>query len=362
MIPAFLRRLFSAPRYLSLPAAGVDISDRSIKFVELHRHTHGVRIAHYGKQALPDEVVQGGKVLNAQRLVDELIVMKAELGTSFVNVALPEEQAYLFSTTVPKMKADEIRDSLSLQMERFVPIPLQDVIFDFDVVSIQNGTFEVQVVAIDKKTVYSYLDVFTKAGLQVVLFELEPQSTARALLPKEHDETIMVVDFGDTHTGISVIENGYVLFTTTSDITGLRYEAAIGKALKVDREEANQLKRKHGVLEHADMQAVHEELISLTSLLAKELQKTVQYWQAQQAKERRSKNTMISRLYFCGGNAHMPGLLPELQDAITVPVEKGDPWTRIRDTHNAYVPVITPDIALSYTGAVGLAIAGLDHD
>ncbi len=362
MLPATLRRVFSVPRYLSMPAAGIDISDQSIKFVEITRTPYGVRIKNHGQQDLEKETVTLGQITNPQRLSDELSVVKNKLSTSFVNVSLPEEQAYLFNTTVPRMKADAIRDSLSLQMERFVPIPLKDVIFDFDVVSTVGDMFEVQVVVIDRKTVFSYLDVFQKAGLRVVMFEIEPQSTARALLPANHKGAVVVVDLGETHTGVSVVADGYVLFTAASEVTGARIENLIINALKVDKKEARRLKEKHGILKHPEMGPAYEFLIQISDELSKDIQKTVQYWQTQQTRQGNRVGGAISRVLFCGGHALMPGLLPHLQSAIPIPIERGDPWVRLRFLDNQYVPLISPTESLAYASAIGLAVAGIKHD
>lgn len=362
MLPATLRRVFSVPRYLSMPAAGIDISDQSIKFVEIIRAPYGVRIKSHGQQGLAKDVVTLGQITNQQRLADELAVVREKLTTSFVNVSLPEEQAYLFSTTVPRMKADAIRDSLSLQMERFVPIPLKDVIFDFDVVSVVGDMFEVQVVVIDRKTVFSYLDVFEKAGLRVAMFEIEPQSTARALLPAAHKGAVVVVDLGDTHTGVSVVADGYVLFTAASEVTGARIENLIVNMLKVDKIEARRRKEKHGILKHPEMEGVYKFLIEAVDELARDVQKTVQYWQTQQTRQGNRVGGTISRILFCGGHALMPGLLPHLQAIVPVPIERGDPWVRLRFLDNQYVPLISPAESLAYASAIGLAVAGIEHD
>lgn len=359
MISRSLKRAFSVPSYISLPAAGVDVSDRSIKFVELKRTSRGTRVRHHGHIPLVSGVVGGGQIKNSKTLVEELLKIKEQMNTSFVNVSLPEEQAYLFSTNIPKMKAEDIRDSLSLQMERFVPISLDEAIFDFNVVSVGKNSLEVQVVVIDKKTVDSYMSVFSDAGFQVVLFEIESQSVARSILPKDHKSTAMIVDLGDTRTGLSVVENGHVLFTTVSDITGSSYEKVFQDTLKVDQAEANRLKAKHGILEHVDTEKAKNSLLEITNSLSKDIQKTVQYWQSKHSRKSKGSGGFISNIYVCGGNANMPGLLSLLRDSSSVLVKNGDPWGRISGEGNQYVPAIEPEDSLGYCSALGLAIAGV---
>lgn len=358
----FFGRVFSVPRGLTLPAVGIDVSDTGIKYIAFKTSPKGMRVVDHAMTPLEAGVVQGGAIMNAQALVDQLRVIRKKTKRQFANVSLPEEQAYLFSTSLPIMKPDAIRDSLSLQMERYVPIPVQDIIFDFDVVQVTEESMEIQVVAIDRKTVHAYLDVFEQAGFIVSLFELEPQSIARALLDKQQNETVMLVDFGDSHTGISVVENGYVLFTTNVEVTGNQIVQLISQKLKLSLEEAHTIKNTYGLLEHDKNEAVIEELRALMQSFAKDIQKAVQYWYTKNTTNKKGATDSVSKIYFCGGNAHLPGLFPYLQEAVVLPIEKGDPWARLYRNGGVYVPRVPPDQVLSYSSAIGLALATMHHD
>lgn len=358
----FFGRVFSVPRALSMPAVGIDVSDTGIKHIAFRTSPKGMRVVDHAMTPLESGVVQGGAIMNPQALIDQLRLIRKKTKRRFANVSLPEEQAYLFSTSLPTMKPDAIRDSLSLQMERYVPIPVQDIIFDFDVVSVSADAMEVQVVAIDRKTVHSYLDVFEQAGFMVSLFELEPQSIARALLDKQQTETVMLVDFGDSHTGISVVENGYVLFTTNVEVTGNQVVQLIARKLGIPLEEAHTIKNTYGLLEHEKNEAVIEDLRSLMQNFAKEIQKAVQYWYTKNTTSKTGTAASVGKIYFCGGNAHLPGLFPYLQEAVVLPIEKGDPWARLYKNGGVYVPRVPADQVLSYASAIGLALATINHD
>ncbi len=350
------------PGYLSMPAVGVDVSDTGIKYIVLKQGPKGIRVTDYAMTPLPVGVVSGGEIINTQVLIDQLRLVQKNTKRNFVNVSLPEEQAYLFSASLPKMKPEDIRDSLSLQMERYVPIPVQDIIFDFDVVSVDQESMQVQVVAIDRNTVHSYLDVFEQAGFVVSMFELEPQSIARALLSKNQNETVMLVDFGDSHTSISVVENGYVLFTTNAEVSGNTLAELLSKKLSISIEDAHTIKNTHGLLESDKNEDAIEELRELMKGFAKDIQKAVQYWYTKNSKTKSGSAGSVNKVYFCGGNAHLPGLFPYLQEAVVLPIEKGDPWRRIYRGGGVYVPRVPPDQVLSYTSAIGLALATMKHD
>ena len=359
---SLMGRLFSVPRYLSMPAVGINISDQSIKYVAMRATAHGLRIDSHGQADLDEGVVRGGVITNLQGLVDQLKHIRKSSKRAFANVSLPEQQAYLFSTQLPLMKAEEIRDSLSLQMERFVPIPVQDVIFDFDVIQISPNGMQVQVVAIDRQIVHNYLDACEQAGFSVSLFEIEPQSVARALLGADQKETAMVVDFGDSHTGISVVEHGHVLFTSLIETNGNQIAQLIARRLKISPDKAHALKNTYGLLSHEKTETIRPDLELMMQSFAKDIQKAVQYWYTKNTGGRGQSSSAVSKIYFCGGNSHMPGLIPYLQAAVVLPIEKGDPWRQMYASKGAYVPRIAPDRVLSYTSAIGLALATLDHD
>lgn len=156
--------------------------------------------------------------------------MHKTIKRTFVCVSLPEEQVYIFNVTIPSMKSSDVRNAIMLQLEDHVPIATIDAVFDYDLFIQTDTEMTFQVAVISLQTVIdSYFTLFEGTGFTPLSFELEAQSIARAIVPEEDKRAFMVIDFGETRTGISVVYKGLVLFTSTIDVGGHNLTEAVMK-------------------------------------------------------------------------------------------------------------------------------------
>ncbi|MEK7120593.1 MAG: pilus assembly protein PilM, partial [Patescibacteria group bacterium] len=116
------------PKFLEVPAVGVDISDGSIKFLELMRRKNRFEVGHFGEKFLKDGLVSKGEIKDRQGLVSVLKDIKKETGITSANVSLPEEKAFLFKVNVPNADDESVRTNLSFQIEKKVPISLAEAV------------------------------------------------------------------------------------------------------------------------------------------------------------------------------------------------------------------------------------------
>jgi Tfp pilus assembly PilM family ATPase len=184
-----------------MPASGIDISDQSLRYLELEKTKQGLHIKRYGSQGFPEGLVVEGKIENTAGLIVELQKLKEETGIDFVRVSLPEEQAYLFQTVVPVLdEKQNLRSMIEFQLEEHVPIPSEGAVFDYEIIKrLENGEIEVNVAVYGTDVIAAYLEVLKGARLTPLSFEVESQAIARAVLPQRDMGTYMLVDFGYWH-------------------------------------------------------------------------------------------------------------------------------------------------------------------
>src|SRR3989344_1844319 len=68
MIGDKLKKIIPPPAYLKMSAIGFDISDRSIKYVELAKKGDFFELARFGRTVLPEGLLQSGEIKNAPEL------------------------------------------------------------------------------------------------------------------------------------------------------------------------------------------------------------------------------------------------------------------------------------------------------
>jgi Tfp pilus assembly PilM family ATPase len=174
-------------------------------------------------------------------LEEILLKLRNEVGLKSVRVSLLEEQVYLFKLKLEKLGLVNVRESIELALEEHVPLKAEDAIFDYELLSQEGDSLELQVAVIPKNIIESYLSIFKNSKIKVQSFELEAQAISRAVVTKGDPETYMIVDFGAKRTGIFIISHGVVMFTSTLDVGGVMLDGMIEKNFNISFEEADPL-------------------------------------------------------------------------------------------------------------------------
>lgn len=353
-------RFFPTPALLSAPSFGLDISDESMKFMELLLTRDGIQAGRHGERTIPKGVIESGKIENTKKMEEILIALRQEEGVHSVRVSLPEQQVYLYQFSLDKDGVKSVRESIELSLEEHIPVPAEDAIFDYEVIS-ENGTsLEVQVAAISKNVIETYLNVFKNADVFVQSFELEAQAIFRAVVKRGDKDAYMIIDFGEKRTGIFIVSDGVVMFTSTLDIGGVDLNTMLQKTFNVSYEEANRLKMEYGLQRNMDNKEIFPVLLNSVSILRDEVAKHFVYWHTHKD-EGGKENKPIKKIILCGGDSNLIGLSEYLSTSMKVPVEMANVWVNT-DFAKHYVPTMSFKRALSFAASIGLALSNFDKN
>ncbi len=360
---AFLDKLlsvFPVPAYLSMPAVGLDISDRSIKFIELTGEPGAMRVKRHGTKEIPEGIIVGGTIARREGLVAVLTELRTEQHMHFVRASLPEEPAYIFTTQVPDVSHEEVRSLLQFKLEENVPISPAEAVIDFDVLTstmAPSGERPVTVSVFPEKLATEYTNFLKGAGLSPLSLEIEAQAIARAVVPKGYADTCIVVDIGRTRSGVSIVSNGLVRFTTTVDIGGDALGAVLAKELSgAAEEEIVRIKNQEG-LRYEGNEAIAAAFKQFSRSLRNEIERYYIYWHTHlKAKESKYlQHQTITRVFLTGGNANVAGLEDYLSRELFLTVERANVWVNVAG-FDAHVPPISFEDSLGYAPAIGLAL------
>jgi type IV pilus assembly protein PilM len=360
MSSTVLSKFFPPPRYLVMPAAGLDISDQSIKWFGVLPGRQWPQVVGWGEAAVPVGLLESGKIRNPSELVNILRELKEKMGFTYVTASLPEEQTYLFRLSLPLMDESELRESIELQLEEHVPLRPQEAVFDFEIVSRPDKThsqYEVAVSVMPRAMLEEYIKIMASAGLEVKALEIEGHSLARALLPHGDQSTVLIVDIGKVRTGFSIISKGTLLYTSTLDnIGGEDITASIQKNLNLSREEAERLKVAKGVANTTGDRELFFALVPVLSTLKDEIARVDSYWR-EHPDEGGLSRPPVEAVILSGGQSSLPGLIDYMRGNLSVPVSIGNPWVNIVPPSS--VPPVEFQQSLRFTTAVGLALRNL---
>ena len=352
--------LFPPPKFLSMPAVGLDISDSSLKLVEFQQGIGGIHLKRWAKADLPKGVLSGGKIQDMKALTDTLATFRAQEGFTFAHVSLPEQQAYFFKTEVPHdIKASRIRQVLEFKLESNVPIPLKDAIFDYDLLpgKKEGGTIDVGVTVYPTDAVEKLTAALTQAGIVPLSFEIEAQAIERAVIPTHDQGVHMVIDFGETRTGIAIVRDSMLVFTSTLEVRGRELTRAIMDDLKVDEASAEIFKNEKGIVRNSGNADLSAHLMHTVTLLKEEIERHHAYWESRN-RDGGSEEGAIQSIILCGGNANLAGLPEYLTESLQVPAVRANVWQNVF-SFDEKVPEIDFAHSLSFSTAVGLALRAL---
>lgn len=337
-----------------MPAVGLDISDAAMRFVELVEKRKGFVIGRFGDLAIPRGVIESGEVKKADALREIFKDIKKNHNLEFVSVSLPEEKAYLFELKLSQMRNSDIRGAIELVLEEQVPMSANEALFDYYIIKEDESSINVSVSVVARSLVDGYLEALSGTGITPIAFEVEAHSVARSIIPEGDKGTFMTVDFGRTRTGIAIISEGVVRFTSTVQVGGGSLTDVIAKNLKVSYDEAEKLKHEQGISGGKANEEISFAMMSTISILRDEISRHQDYWQ-EHSDDYGKKRPEIQKIYLCGGDSNLAGFTSYLASGLKCPVELANTMINVNNL-DEYIPEISFNDSLRYATALGLSL------
>ncbi len=354
-------KFFPVPKYMEMHAMGFDLSEVSIRFAELVPRGSGLDLGNYGEYPLPPGTLSLGRVQNPDAFRDILRKVKKEHRVNFARISLPESYAYHVEMEIAKVKKKELRESIELQLEEYVPLKAAEVFFDYDIAKIapqRSDSLTAIVSVIPKDIALSYIDVFASAGITIISMDVDANAVARAVIPEGDPDTFMIVDLGRVKTGVYVASRGFVRFSSEIEIGGKTVVSAIEKNVGCSTEEAQALKEScygENFSEETMSEAVKKSLVAVFSDLVEEINKHFVYWHTHKDKNGAGRER-IEKVILTGTESVLVGFQDYLAGGLHASVDLANVWTNVF-SFDEHIPKIGYHESLRFSTAIGLALA-----
>lgn len=365
MSDTFFTRLarveLAPPRYLSLPAAGIDISTSGIKAAILTERLAGIELIGFDEQLLPMGSVTGGEITDPVVVARAIADMAKKNHITFANIALSESRSYLFEASLEGnhlgATSKALRALTEQHLDEYVPLPPADVAFDVAVVRATETETSVVGVGFARRVIEESLATLDEAGIITRAIESETFSMARALMPKASTETALIIDIGKTTTKLIVVTGQIPRFATTLDIGGDALTQAVMKHFGVSEEDAKKVKAEKGLVSKDGQDEYMTTMLSTVSAIREEIMRRLEYWQGRA--QAGSPNEPVTRAILTGGNATVRGLPEYFETALKIPVGLGDVFINLA-SRDVWLPPLEYTESLAYATAIGLALRNFD--
>lgn len=345
-----------------MKAFGLDLSDQSLKLIELKKEGPNIELANFCDLVLPEGAIVKGRIVKEDVLVASVkeSILKAKKGRikgRFVVACVPEFESFVRIIRLPNLPEEELSQAVKWEAEQHIPLSSSEVYLDWQKVGQDRNDLEILVAAAAKKLVDAYVNVLKKAGLIPLAIEVESAATVRGLIREEDDSCYLLVDLGRARTSLIIYDHKTLQFTSAVEPFGQSFSEKISKDLGIDFNKGESLKKTYGLARESKGvgSRIYHSLLPLVQDLSREIETAGQFYQ-----DHFPRGQKINKIILCGGGAKLKGIVPELKIILKQEVVLGNPWVNILKLEHRYLPEITRKESLGYATAIGLALRGLE--
>lgn len=279
------------------------------------------------------------------------LLQETQIRQKRVVVSVPESRVYSQVMELPNMSDAELSSAIRWEAEQFVPIPVEEVELDYQVVSrpLKGSTkdkLKVYFVAGPKKYLHAVADFLVEVGLEPVAIESTMVPVSRLVTKETYPGANLVVHLGASSTDYSIVDDGSLMFTYSTPSGGVAITRAIAQAFSLPLVQAEQYKRTYG-LEAAQLEGkVRQAILVVFNSYLDEMKKAMEYYATNNQKN-------ITRIILSGGGAYMPDIINYLTSTLQgVEVLLLDPMVNV-----VPIPkVVVPQEKVVFSVAMGLAM------
>lgn len=332
---------------------GIDFGTHSVKAVELGAiSTTNPRLINLGSQMTPKGVVNSEDRADQKKLADVLKKLFDASGFKINKavMALPEFSVFTRFLELPGVKEEELKDTVYYEAKQYIPLPLSEVQLDYVPIGFntEKNAPRVLVVAAARKVIDIYVNIAVEANLDLVAIETESVAIGRAMYKSTGKKDLVLLDFGANSTDMSIISEGYLVFSQSIAIGSDSLTQAIINKFNFEYNRAEEFKRNYGVVPDVLEGKIMKVLSPIMDSIMVEVRRGVEFYKS------RTLSIAPAEYILSGDGALLPGLKEYIAKSLNVNTTLAMPWNNI---------VIDPkfkDIAMkgaaSYSVAIGLAL------
>ncbi|MFH1402174.1 MAG: pilus assembly protein PilM [Patescibacteria group bacterium] len=370
---------------------GVDIGGSAIKVVQLKKEKGVAVLETYGELSLgPTAGVEAGRATN---LTDKQIsvalmnlIQESRVNISNCGASIPVSSSLVFDMEIPKIPSEQLKKIVPIEVRRYIPVPISEVMLDWRIIpedefveetddvadtrlateeknnpnilyepkkeeQKKRGKLKIFVVAIHKNAVEKYQSIIKNAQLNLNFLEIEIFSTIRSVV--DHNiGTVAILDIGAGVTKMYIVEYGIVKDSHIISKGSQDISLAIARATGISIKEAEEKKRKIGLVGEDVNDKVISDIVSVNlKYILVEANKVLRQYQS-------DNNKNISELIFTGGGAVVNGLPPFASSVLEINSSVANPFNKIKTP--AFLDDVLKEIGPEFAVAVGLALRGLE--
>jgi type IV pilus assembly protein PilM len=314
--------------------------------------TQNPRLINFGSQITPKGVINSEEKKDQKELADVLkkLYSDSNIKNKSIVVALPEFSVFTRFLEFPGVKKEELKDAVFYEAKQYIPVPIEEVRMSYIPIGFNEAKNapRVLLVAAPYKIIESYIYISELAGLDIVAIETESVALGRAMYRATNQKHVVMLDFGANSTDMSIMLDGYLVFSQSISIGSDSLTQAIINKFNFEYQQAEEYKRNYGVVPNVLEGKIYQVLSPILESIMLEVSRGIEFY------KNKTLATAPTEYLLTGDGALLPGLAEYISKALNVNASIANPWTNI-SVDQKFKDIISKS-GPSYSIAIGLAL------
>ncbi len=331
---------------------GLDISENSLRIIQLKKLAGKIRISTYSEITVPDGWIKDGLIIKKDEVSDlvKKLIKKAKgkkIHTKYANICLSEPRTFIKVIRVPFRKGKEVISDIIAEAEKHIPYSLEESYFDWQYIDEKDKT-KVIIGVCPKEIVDNYQEVLSNAGIIPIALEVEASAIVRSLFPlnKKIENSVIVIDLGASRTGLIIYEKNYIPFSLSLNVSSNDITKHIKSTLNLSLEKAEEAKREIGLDKKKAQGGLKKVLEKPLTELCRQVREAKYFYREHFVSEE------IDNVYLTGGGSYLPGITGCISEHSNLNGEMANPLVNIAPGKLK----IPEGKVQSFSTAIGLAL------
>jgi type IV pilus assembly protein PilM len=343
------------------PLIGVDISSTAVKLLQLSEAGGRYRVEHYAVEPLPPNAVVEKNIVEVEAVGEAIRRALARSGAKVKHAAAAVAGSAVITRIIPMsadLSEDDLEGQIQVEANQYIPYPIEEVSLDFEIMGPVRDNPEMNNILlaasrtenVDMRIAALDLGGLTARVIDVEAFAMENAFTMVAdQLAVSRDALVAVVDIGATMTTLAVLKNQRTIYSREQVFGGKQLTDEIMRRYGLSYEEAGRAKRKGGLPESYEMEALEP----FKESLVQQVSRLLQFFFAG------SEYSRVDQVVLAGGCAAIEGITDILEQQLGVPCVVANPLARMSLSSKVQAQTLAQD-APALMIAVGLALRSFD--
>ncbi|MDQ7994553.1 MAG: pilus assembly protein PilM [Luteibacter sp.] len=343
------------------PLIGVDISSTAVKLLQLSQAGGRYRVEHYAVEPLPPNAVVEKNIVEVEAVGEAIRRALARSGSKLKHAAAAVAGSAVITRIIPMsadLSEDDLEGQIQVEANQYIPYPIEEVSLDFEVMGPVRDNPEmnnVLLAASRTENVDMRIAALDLGGLTARVVDVEAFAMENAFgmvadqLAVSRDALVAVVDIGATMTTLAVLKNQRTIYSREQVFGGKQLTDEIMRRYGLSYEEAGRAKRKGGLPESYEMEALEP----FKESLVQQVSRLLQFFFAG------SEYSRVDQVVLAGGCAAIDGITELLEQQLGVPCVVANPLARMSLSSRVQAQTLAQD-APALMIAVGLAMRSFD--